>query len=266
MCSPSLKAPPRPAAGRRSPARRSSARLQQESHGLADVLGPDHVLGLDVLADELRHVGVDEAGAQRDGLDAVTVELLVHRLRPGDHRRLGGGVDAEPRLAGLARDRRRVDHERVSVLGARGAQEVGALAVEQDDRPQVDVELHVDPLGDDVGDGRADAHAGVVDEHVEAPPALAVGGGDRRDPGLVGHVGRDLLDLEAGLAQPVGRGRELLGAPRGHRQPVALLAQHARDGQADAARGSGYEGGAVRHERSFLRADRRPNQSRRSAA
>ena len=39
--------------------------LQQVAHGLGDVLGPDHLLGGDVLLDEVGHRRVHEGGAQR---------------------------------------------------------------------------------------------------------------------------------------------------------------------------------------------------------
>ena len=133
------------------------------------------------------------------------------------------------------------------MLGAGGAQQLRALAVEEDDRAQVDVELEIDPLGGDLGDGGADADAGVVDQHVQAPPALAVRRDDALDVVLVGHVAGDLLDLEAVVAQCGDRVGELLRPARGDGQPVALLAQHARDREADPARGSGDEGGAIRH-------------------
>jgi len=73
-------------------------------------------------------------------------------------------------------ERREVHDERVAVLRAGGAQQLGALAVEEDDRAQVEVELHVDPLGLHVGHRRADTHAGAVDQHVEPAEPLAVGG------------------------------------------------------------------------------------------
>ena len=165
--------------------------LQQHAHDLGDVGDLDHVLGGDLLLDEVGHRRVDEGRAQRGRLDAVVAELLVHRLGEADDRRLGRAVDRQPRLAGLARDRRRVDDERAAVLGARGAQQVDALAVEEDRRAQVDAELQVDLLGRQLADRRADADAGVVDQHVEAPEALAVGAHDLLHDRLVGQVAAD---------------------------------------------------------------------------
>ena len=65
----------------------------------------------------------------------------------------------------------------VAVLGARGAQEVRALAVEEHGGAEVDVRLEVAPLGVGVRDRRARAETGAVDQHVEQAVALAV----RRD-------------------------------------------------------------------------------------
>jgi hypothetical protein len=96
------------------------------------------------------------------------------------------------------------------VLGAGRAQQVGALAVEEDDRPQVEVELHVGPFGDDVADRRADPHAGAVDEHVEPAEALAMGGHDALDLLFVEQVGGHLLDLVAAVAQLLSGARELV--------------------------------------------------------
>ena len=175
------------------------------------------------------------------------VELLVHRLRVADHARLGGRVDRQERLPGLAGDRGEVDHDGVAVLAAGGAQHLGALAVEEDDRAQVDGELEVDALGLVLVDGRAGADAGVVDQHVEAAEALLVGGDHALDVLLGGHVARDLLDLVAGPAQLLGGGGELLGAAGGDGERVALLTEHLCDGEADPAGGSGDDGGAVGH-------------------
>ena len=79
----------------------------------------DHLLGGDLLLDEVGHRGVDERGAQRGGLDALRAELLVHRFRPADDAVLGGGVDRQPGLSALAGDRGGVDDERVAVLAGR---------------------------------------------------------------------------------------------------------------------------------------------------
>ena len=81
-----------------------------------------------------------------------------------------------------------VDDEHVFGLGGGRAEHAHALAVKEEDRAQVDVELHVQSLGLDVSDGRADADAGVVDEHVEAPVVLAMGRDDLLDLGLIGDV------------------------------------------------------------------------------
>jgi hypothetical protein len=146
----------------------------------------------------------------------------------------------------------RVHDERVAVLGASGAQQVGALAVEEDDRPQVEVELHVDPLGLHVGHRRADPDAGAVDEHVEPAETLAVAGHDALDVLLGGEVGGHLLDLIALPAELLDGAGELLGAARGDGEPMARLAQHLGDREPDPARGSGDEGGTVWHRSDVL--------------
>ena len=107
------------------------------------------------------------------------------------------------------------------MLGAGLAQHRQALARADDQRPQVDAELHVEVLGLDLVHRRADPDAGVVDQHVEAPVGLAVLGEDADQVLLVGHVGGDALHLEAVGAQVLGGGLELVRPPRGDRQRVA---------------------------------------------
>src|SRR4029453_12811247 len=99
-------------------------------------------------------------------------------------------------------------------LGAGGAKQLGALAVEEDQRAQVDPELEVDLPGVDLVDGRTEPDPGAVDEHVEAPEVLAVRAHDLLYHGLLTEVAGDRVDLEALLAQPGGGGLELLGPPR----------------------------------------------------
>jgi hypothetical protein len=108
----------------------------------------------------------------------------------------------------------------------------GAFPVEEHDGPEVEVELHVDALGLDVGDRAAEPHAGVVDEDVEAPEALAVTRDDVADRRLVGHVRRHGLDLVALGPELVGGAVELVRAPGGDGERVALLAQHAGEAPA----------------------------------
>ena len=110
-----------------------------------------------------------------------------------------------------------------------------AFAIEEDDRADVDVELHVQALGLDLADGRADAHARVVDEHVEAAVALAMRGDDLLDLRLVGDVRRDAVHVEAIGREPRDGALELLRAPGGHRDAIALFAENPRDRQADPA-------------------------------
>jgi hypothetical protein len=76
-------------------------------------------------------------------------------------------------------------------------QHLDGLAVEEDERAQVDVELHVQPFGLDLRDRRADSDAGVVDEHIEAAEALPVGGHHLSDDRLRGHAAGHRRDLAA---------------------------------------------------------------------
>src|SRR5680860_931918 len=117
---------------------------KQEAHRLADVLRPDHLLGGNLALGELGHRRVDEAGGQGRALDAGPTDLAVGRLGEVDHRALGRRVDREPGLAGLAGDQGGVDDQRLAVLGAGFAQHRQPLAGADDQRPQVDRELHVE--------------------------------------------------------------------------------------------------------------------------
>ncbi len=119
------------------------------------------------------------------------------------------------------------------------AQHRHRLAVEEDDRAQVDVELHVQALGLDVGNAGTDADAGVVDEHVEAAVALAVRLDDTLDLLLIGDVRGDRVHVEALGDQALRSAVELLGAPRCDSQGIALFAENLGDGQADTAGCSG---------------------------
>ena len=101
-----------------------------------------------------------------------------------------------------------------------------------------------------LGHRRADPDAGVVDEHVEAAEALAVA--RRRRSGSPPR--RPCWPATSSTSKPSSRSScaaaaELLGPAGGDGQPVALLAEHVRDRQPDAARGAGDEGCAVGHAR-----------------
>ena len=133
------------------------------------------------------------------------------------------------------------------MLRSRGAQHVGALAVEEDVGAQVDVELHVEPLGLDLADGGADAQPGVVDQHVQPSVGVPVALDDRLDRVLLGQIRRHRLDGDAGGAQLLGGGLELLRPPRGDGQVVALLGEHLGDRQSDPARGARHDRRAFCH-------------------
>src|SRR5205823_14032438 len=169
--------------------------------------------------------------------------------------------DRQPRLPGLAGDRRQVHDEGLAVLGAGGAQHLRALAVEEDDRADVDGDLQVDVLRLLLGHRGADADAGVVDEHIEAAEALAVASDDRADRVLVGHVRRQVLDLQAVPAQPFRRLLERVRLARRDRQPVALLPERFGDRETDPSRGSGDDGGTVWHWRDLSKRWQRPRKA-----
>ena len=78
-----------------------------------------------------------------------------------------------------------------------GPEHLDALSVEEDDRAQVDVQLHVQALGLDLGHGGPDPDARVVDQHVEPPEALAVRVHDLLDRVLGGHVPGHVCHLMA---------------------------------------------------------------------
>ena len=120
-----------------------------------------------------------------------------------------------------------------------------------------DVELHVDPLRGLLGDRAPIPTPALLTSTSRRPQRSRWAATMRCTLGLVGHVARDLLDLEAGVAQPAAALGELLGPARGDGQPVALLAQRARDREADPARGSGDEGARSGICGSFLGASRR---------
>src|SRR5436853_2529455 len=220
---------------------------QQKADRLAEVLRADHLLGRDLALDKLGHRRLDEARGQGGALDAGVAGLAVGRLGEVDHRRLRRRVDREPGLAALTGDRGGVDDQRLAVLGPRRAQHRQPLAGAEDQRPQVDRQLHVEVLGLNFLHRRPDPDPGVVDEDVEAPVLLPVGGEDGDDVVLLGHVGGDRLHLEAFGPQPLGRFLELLRPPGGDGQGVAFFAQRLRDRKADSARSSSHQCRTLSH-------------------
>src|ERR1700683_205345 len=93
-------------------------------------------------------------------------------------------------------------------------------------------------LGLDVSNRRADANAGVFDEHVEPAIALFVSCHDLLDLALLRERSGHAVDVEAISGKTIDGGLELLRAPGGHRDAIALLAEHPCDRQADTARRS----------------------------
>jgi hypothetical protein len=220
--------------------------LQQEADRLADVPGLDHLLGGHLPLGELGHWRVDETRRQRRALDPSAADLAVRRLGEVDHRSLGGGVDREPGLPAFAGNRGGIEDQRLAVLGAGFAQHRQPLARADDQRPQVDRELHIEVLGLDLLHRRADSHAGVVDQRVEAAVGFPVLGEDTDHVLLVGHVGGDALDLEPTGTQLFGGGLELLRPSRRDSQGVALLAERTGDRQPDPARGPSDQCSSIR--------------------
>jgi hypothetical protein len=98
-----------------------------------------------------------------------------------------------------------------------------------------------------VGGRRADPHARVVDEHIEAPEPVPMARDDLADRVLVGHVGGHVLDLVPPGAELLGGLDERVGLARGDRQAVALLAQRLGHCEADPAGGSRDDCGAIGH-------------------
>ena len=101
---------------------------------------------------------------------------------------------------------------------------------------QVDRQLPVDVLHLGVLEPARDADAGRVDEHVETALALDV---------LRDHAGAVLRlgDVRDGRVRAeLGGGRlDLLGRPRGEREGVPLVAEHARDREPDPGGAAGDE-------------------------
>ena len=88
---------------------------EQHPHRGDDVRRLDHLLGRDLRRLTKSVIGVStNAGHSAVDLMPERAELAVHRLREADDAELRRRVDAQPRLALLAGDRRRVDDERVA--------------------------------------------------------------------------------------------------------------------------------------------------------
>jgi hypothetical protein len=102
--------------------------------------------------------------------------------------------------------------------------------------PEVDAELHVEALGGEVGDRARESHSGRVDEHVETAVAFDVLGHHARTVLLVQHArGHGVrIELLRGDLEP-------LDGAGGDRQPEPLVAEHARDREADTRRSPGHQ-------------------------
>ena len=133
------------------------------------------------------------------------------------------------------------------MLAARGTEHLDRFAIQEDDRAHVHPELQVDVLGLVIGGCGSDAHAGVVDEHVEPPESLLVARDDAGDRVGVRQVRRDGLHLAAAAAQALRRRLERVGLAGADGQPVALGGKGLREREPDTTAGSGDDGGTVRH-------------------
>jgi hypothetical protein len=99
----------------------------------------------------------------------------------------------------------------------------------------------------------ADPDAGVVDEHVQTAIAIAVPVNHLANRVLVGHVCREMLDLESLLLKLMSRALDPFGLASSDRQRKAFLAEHLGEGKSDASRGSSDDGGTVGHYEPFFR-------------
>jgi hypothetical protein len=134
-------------------------------------------------------------------------------------------------------------------LGARRGQHRQRGPDGQEHRPQVHVEMAVEHLGRHLRQRHSAGPVGRgVDQRVHAPVGRLVLGDDPRDGLLVADVPRRGVDLDPVAAQLSGRGRELGLVAAGDRDGMALLAQHARERLADAARPAGDQGCPRRHD------------------
>ncbi len=213
--------------------------------------GLDHLLRGDAgLLRPCRHRRGREARREDRELDARVPRLglrgLGQRVDAGLRRR----VERHARRAALGRQRRDVDDERLAVLVAGLGQHRQRGADGEEHRAQVDLEVAVEHLGRHPRQRHASGAVGRrVDERVHAAVGAGVGLDQPRDRLLVGDVRGHRLDRTAPGPQLAGRGRELGLVSPGDRQPVALLAEDARERLADAAGPAGDESRPWRHGR-----------------
>ena len=201
--------------------RRSSARTSS-----AQSSGWIMSAGLD--ARPRRHRRVDERRAERGDAHARVRLLAGERAGQRDERRLRGAVAREPGRGDRAGDRREV-HDVAACL----AQRRQRLARDEERAAEVDGLLEVELLRLHVADPAGDAHAGRVDEHVEPAVGLEV----RRDEPRAVVLAAD-VDRDGGRARARPRPPRAARPSGREREPVALLAEHPRDREADPRRAS----------------------------
>ncbi len=180
-----------------------------------------------------------EAGVERVDADAVRGEFEGADLRQAADAPFAGAVGGGE-VADHPGDGGDVHDGGAAVLGASG--EGGGEGLEAvEDAGEVDVH-DAPPLFDGgVGDARAQADAGVVDQAVQRPGRLDLGG--QRTPGVaVGDVQVDGLPRSAGFREcgdeALGRGHVDVGGPdvrplRGQRQAVGPAEAPGRAGDQD---------------------------------
>ncbi len=212
--------------------------MQQESNGLAQVGGLDHLLSWNLALRELRHRGIDKARRKCRTLDSGAACLAMRGLGEVDYRGLGCCIDREPSLPAFARNRGGVEDQGLTVLFARLTQHRQALASTKDQRPEVDGELHIEVLSLDLFHRCTNSDSSIVDQNIESPIGLAMFGEGRNHVLLLGHVGDHALHLKAVGEQLLGGGRQLLCSAGGDGERKAFFPQGSSDRQADSARGS----------------------------
>src|SRR6201996_188538 len=181
-------------------------------------------------ADGVGAVGGDQAGADDIGADAVAAVLAGGGAGQGDQGGLGGAVDALADLAegGVAGD----EHDGAGTGLAHGRE--GGLGA-GDGGVEVDLDRAL-PLGavGVFGQETGDAPAGVVDQHVDAAPAIQ----QRGDRPLPRAVGGQIADGQFSLGGAAFEGfgpdlGRLLGVDVGDDQAGPLSGETVHDAAAD---------------------------------
>ncbi|MNI59041.1 hypothetical protein D3C73_1141840 [compost metagenome] len=193
------------------------------------------------------HVGVDDAGGQRDDARAVVALFLLDHARIHIQRGLGGAVNAPAGVRVAARAGRDVQHAAVGLQVFDGGQKARG---QQHDGGDVQIERGGDGRAVDqgVGAGHGVDRARIVDQQIALGIARqgradAFGRGFRRPQ--VREVHGQLFQLH--ILRPRVGGQFGVFAARQRDQAGARFEQAARHGGADAARSAGKDCDGVRH-------------------